>query len=107
MFLDHKKYHLDDLIYMQIMVGALVICKTTEIPIVKYQVENLQNQMNFSIWFLFDTVNSLLYLVMKNVYRVLIVGFVSRLTIVENRKLHTAAFCEVLRLIPTFLLLPS
>ena len=43
MFLDHKKYCLDNLIYMQIMVEVLVVCKTTEVPIIKYQIENLKN----------------------------------------------------------------
>ncbi len=39
MFLDHKGYRLDDLIYMRIMVGALAVCETTEVPVVKYQAE--------------------------------------------------------------------
>ena len=104
MFLDHKKYHLDDIIYMQIMVGALAICETMEIPVVKYYGENPKNNMSFSIWFLPDDVDSFLYLAMMNVYSALIVGFVSRLITMLNRKLHIAAFWELLRLVSTFLL---
>ncbi len=106
MFLDHKGYYLDDLIYMQIMIGALAVCEITEVPVVKYQAENPKNQMSFSIWFSSND-DGLLYLAMKNVYPALIVGFALRLTTVPNRKLHTATFCEPLRLIPTFLLPPS
>lgn len=61
--------------------------------------------MNFSIWFL-SNVDNLLYLAMKNVYPVLIIGFVSCITTMVNRKLYTAAFCELLHLIPTLLLPP-
>ena len=43
MFLDYKGYCLDDLIYMRIMVGALAVCETTEVLIIKYQAENLKN----------------------------------------------------------------
>ena len=106
MFLDHKGYRLDDLIYMRIMVGALAVCETTEVEVVKYQAENPKNQMNFSIWFSSND-DGLLYLAMKNVFPALIVGFASRLTTVPNRKLHTAAFRELLRLVPTFSLPPS
>lgn len=102
-----KGYHLDDVIYMRIMVGALVVCETTEVPVVKYQAENPKNNMSFSIWLSSDDVNGLLYLAMMNVYPALIVGFASRLTTVPNRKLHTAAFRELFRLVPTFSLPPS
>ncbi len=44
---------------------------------------------------------------MKNVYLALIVGFALRLTTVPNRKLHTATFRKLLRLVPTFSLPPS
>ncbi len=49
MFLDHKRYCLDNLIYMRIMVETLAVCKATEVLIIKYQVENPKNQMSFSI----------------------------------------------------------
>lgn len=62
--------------------------------------------MNFSIWFLSNN-DGLLYLVMKNVYPALIVEFALHLITMPNRKLHTAAFCELLHQVPTFLLLPS
>lgn len=101
MFLDHKGYRLDDLIYIQIMLGALVIYKTTEVPIVKYQAKNPKNQMSFSIWFLSNN-DGLLYWAMKNVYPVFIVRFPLRLTTVSNWKLHITAFCELFCLIPTF-----
>lgn len=104
MFLDHKGYHLDNVIYMQIMVWALAVCETTEIPVVKYHAENPENNISFSIWFLSDDVDGFLYLAMINIYPALIVGFTSYLTIVFNRKLHTTAFWELLRLVPTFLL---
>ena len=107
MFLDHKGYHLDNLIYRRIIVGALAICETTEIPVVKYYTENPENNMSFSVWFFSDDVDGLLYLTMINIYLALIVGFALRLTTVPNWKLHTAAFRELLRLVPTFLLPPS
>ena len=60
---------------MRIMVGALAVYETTEVPVIKYQAENPKNQMNFSIWFLSND-DGLLYLAMKNdVYPALIVGF--------------------------------
>lgn len=83
---------------------ALAVFETTEIPVVKYYVENPENNMSFSIWFLFDDVDGLLYLAMINVYLVLIVGLALRLITVSNRKLHTALFWELLRLVLTFLL---
>ena len=107
MFLDHKGYHLDDVIYMRIMVEALAVCKTTEIPVVKYHAKNLKNNRSFLIWFSSDNIDGLLYLAMINIYPTFIVGFASRLTIVSNQKLHTAAFWELLRLVPIFLLPPS
>lgn len=76
---------------MWIIIGALVICETIEVPVVKYQAENLKNNMSFLIWFLSD-VNGILYLAMMNVYLVLIVGFISYFTIVPNRKLDIAVF---------------
>ncbi len=91
---------------MRIMVRALAVCETTEVPVVKYQAENPKNQMSFLIWFSSDD-DGLLYLAMKNIYPALIVRFVLHLTIVPNRKLHTAAFRELLRLYPTFSLPPS
>ena len=63
--------------------------------------------MSFSIWFSSNNVDGLLYLAMMNIYPALIVGFALRLTTVPNWKLHTAAFRELLRLVPTFLLPPS
>lgn len=107
MFLDHKGYHLDDVIYMRIMVGAVAVCETTEIPVVKYHIENPEKNMSFSIWFLSNNVNGPLYLAIMNVYPALIVSFASRLTSVSNRKLHTATFQELLRMVPTFSLPPS
>lgn len=104
-FLDHKWYHLENVIYMWIMVGVPAVCETMEILVVKYYAENLKNNMSFLIWFLNDDVDSLLYLAMMNVYLALIVKFVLHLTTVSNRKLHTAAFWKILRLVPTFLLL--
>ncbi len=83
MFLDHKGYCLDDLIYMRIIVRPFVVCETIEVPVIKYQAENPKNQMSFSIWFLSDN-DGLLYLAMKNVYPALIVGFTSCLTTVPN-----------------------
>lgn len=107
MFLDYKGYHLDDVIYMRIMVGALAVCETTEIPVVKYHTENPENNISFSIWFSSDDIDGLLYLAMINIYPALIVGFASHLTIVSNRKLHTAAFWGLLCLVPIFSLPPS
>lgn len=40
MFLDHKGYYFDNFINICIMVGALAVCETTEILIIKYQAEN-------------------------------------------------------------------
>ena len=88
------------------MIAALAVCETTEVLVIKYQAENPKIQMNFSIWFLSDD-DCLLYLVMKNVFPVLIVGFASRLTTVPNRKLYITAFVELLCLVSTFLLLLS
>ena len=104
MFPDHKEYYLNNIIYMRIMVGALAVCETTEIPVVKYHAENPENNMSFSIWFSSDYVDGLLYLAMINVYLALIIGFASRLITVPNRKLHIAAFWELFCLVPTFLL---
>lgn len=104
MFLDHKRYHLDDVIYMRIIVGALAVYETTEILVVKYHAENPENNMSFSIMFLSDDVDDLLYLAMINIYPTLIVGFALYLTTVSNWKLHTAVFQELLRLVPIFLL---
>lgn len=59
--------------------------------------------MRFVIFFLSDD-DSLLDLAMKNVFPALIVGFALRLTTIPNQKLHTAAFCKLLRLVSTFLL---
>lgn len=92
---------------MRIIVGALAVCETTEILIIKYHAENLENNMSFSIWFSSNDIDGLLYLAIMNVYPTLIVGFALRLTTMSNRKLHTATFWEHLRLIPTFLLSPS
>ncbi len=83
------------------MVGALAVYETTEVPVVKYQAENPKNQMSFSIWFLSND-NGLLDLAMKNIYPTLIVGFASRLITMPNRKLYTAIFYELFRLVPTF-----
>lgn len=44
---------------------------------------------------------------MKNVYPTLIVEFALYLITMPNRKLHPAAFRELLHRVPTFLLLPS
>ena len=74
------------------MVGGLAVCETLEIPVVKYFTENLENNMSFSIWFLSNNVNDLLYLAMRNVYPTFILGFTLRLITVLNRKLHIAAF---------------
>ena len=49
MFVDHKRYHLNNVIYMQIMVGTLAICETTEVLIVKYQAQNSKNNGSFLI----------------------------------------------------------
>lgn len=106
MILDHKEYRLDNLIYKRIMIGALAVCKITKVLVIKYQAENLKNQINFSIWF-FSNDDGLLYLAMKNIFPALIIRFALRLTIVLNWKLHTVAFCKLLCLVPTFSLLPS
>lgn len=59
------------------------------------------------MWFKSDHVAGILYNAIQNVYSALIVGFASRMVTVNNRKLHTAAFRELLRLIPSFELPPS
>lgn len=41
---------------------------------------------------------------MKNIYPALIVGCVLHLTTLPNQKLHIVIFCELLHLVPTFLL---
>lgn len=106
MFCDHKRYRLDNLIYMQIMFKMLVVCETTEVPVINYKTKNLTNQMSFSIQFLYND-NGLLYLVMKNIYPAFIIRFVFCLITILNRKLYTATFCELFCLILTFLLSPS
>lgn len=100
-------YHLDDLIYMRFMVGALAVCETSEFPVVNYRALNSKNNMNFSIWFQSDDIGGILYSAMTNVFPALIVGFALPLTTVPNRKLHTVVFWELLRLVPTFSLPPS
>lgn len=40
LFLNHEVYCLDNIIYMQIMVGALAIYETIKVPVIKYQAEN-------------------------------------------------------------------
>ena len=89
---------------MRIMVEALAVCETMEIPVVKYHTGNPKNNMSFLIWFLSDDVDSLLYLAMINLYPAFIVRFALRLRIVPNWKLHTTVFWKLLLLIPTFLL---
>lgn len=49
MFLDHKGYRLDDLIYICIMVEVLAVCETMEVSVIKYQAENPKNQISFLI----------------------------------------------------------
>ncbi len=106
MFLDHKKYLLDNLVYIQIMVETLAVCETTEVLVIKYQAENPKSQMSFSIWFLSND-DSLLYLAMKNIYSTLIVRFALHFIPLPNRKLYTTAFYELFYLVLTFLLFPS
>lgn len=77
---------------MRIIVVALAIYETIEILVIKYQVDNIIKQINFSIWFLFDDIDSLLYLIMKNGYLAFIVGFTLCFIIVPNQKLHTVVF---------------
>lgn len=84
MFLDHKGYHLNDVIYMRIIVGELAVYKTTEILIVKYHAENPKNNMSFSLWFLSDNVSGLLYLAIINVYPAFIIEFALRLKTMSN-----------------------
>lgn len=77
---------------MRIMVGAFAVCETMEIPVIKYYAKNPENNMSFSIWFLSNDIDGLLYLLIINIYPALIVGFVLHLTTVSTRKLYTIAF---------------
>lgn len=88
---------------MCIMVKALAVCKIIEILVIKYQVENPKTQISFSIYFLSNN-DGLLYLVIKNIFLILIIGFALYLINVPNRKLYTVIFCKLLRLVLTFLL---
>lgn len=45
-----------------------------------------------------------LYLIIKNIYLVLIIRFVSWFIIIKNRKPYTTTFYKLLYLVPTFLL---
>lgn len=48
-FLDYKRYYLNNVIYIQIMFKALGICKTIKVPVIKYHAENPKNNMSFLI----------------------------------------------------------
>lgn len=107
MFLNYKKYQLDNFIYLWIMIRAVAMYDTIKVLVIKYQAENPKNQMNFSIQFSSDTIDSLLYLAIKNIHLILIVGFASRFITIRNQKLYTATFCELFYLAQMFLLLLS
>lgn len=100
MFLDYKKYHLNNLIYIWIMVRALAVCETMEILVIKYQAENPKIQPDE------NDIQGFLYLAMKNIYLAFIVGFALCFIILLNQKLEITAFCELLCLILTFSLPP-
>lgn len=74
MFLKYKKYHLNDLIYIQMIIRVLKVYEIMEIIIVKYKVENLNNQLNFLFLFK-NNYDSLLYIVIINIYLTLIIRF--------------------------------
>ncbi len=66
MFLDQKKFRFDNFLYMQIILEAFVVCETTKVLLIKYQIENPKNQMRFLIWFSSDD-DGLFYLAIKSI----------------------------------------
>lgn len=84
----------------------MVICKLSSHKTKKYKTSNPKKDPGFLIWFVSDYLNSLLYLVIENIYLLLFVEFVSQLTMMSNQKLHTEAFCKLFCLVPSFELPP-
>lgn len=74
------------------IVKTFSVCKTIKILIIKDYIENIKNDMGFSIKFLFNNVNSLLYLIIINVYLALIIKFALCLIIPPNLNLYIAVF---------------
>ncbi len=105
--MDKKGYKLDDVDIMRFVAGALAVCEITSHNIVQYKTTDPKKDLGWSKWFKSDHVAGILYNAIQNVYLALIVGFASRMVTVNNRKLHTAAFRELLHLIPSFELPPS
>lgn len=66
-FLDNKRYQLNNVMYMQIMITALAVYETTKIAVLKFKVADLNNKLNFLFSFLYDD-NNFLYFGIINIY---------------------------------------
>ena len=69
---------------MQFGSGAMAFCKITGYKRIKYKTTDPKKDVSLMIWFKSDYPQGILYKTMENVYLLLVVGFLSRLTIVFN-----------------------
>ncbi len=100
--MNKKEYKLDNVNIMQFVAGILAICEITLHNTVQYKASGPKKDLEWSIWFKSDHVAGILYVAIQNVYSTLIIGYASRIIMMNNQKLHTVAFYELFCLIPSF-----